>query len=748
MKILIVDDMAENVFLLEALLEGKGYEVASARNGKEALARLKEGPFDLIVSDIMMPVMDGFQLCRECKTNPAGRQIPFVIYTATYTEKKDEEFALALGADRFVVKPQEPEKFLEIIKEVLNPPKHEIKINKEPAAMDEKSYLAAHSERVIRKLEKRTVELARAHDALQISERKYRDLFERMIDVYYQTDAEGVLTVVSPSVKDVWGYQPEEVIGKKLGDYYVNPEERRRFLAQVTQTGEVREFEAPLRAKDGAAVIVSTNARLRRDEQGNILGVEGISRDVTSRRRAEDALAKSEERFRKAFYTSPDSVNINRLSDGMYVSINPGFTRITGYTEEEIVGISSIELNIWHNAEDRQRLVEGLRRDGQVTNLEVVFRMKSGELRDGLMSAAIIDLDGTPHILSITRDVTELKRSQEALRKSEQKYRWVVDNMADVITVLDMDLRITYVSPSILRLRGLTAEEAMAQTLDQIMTPESMQVIVGVFEDEMKLEASGTADPFRSRVLELQEYRKDGTIVWIENTLSYIRDENLKPLGIISASRDITERKEVDTRLQQTLETLRKAMDAIIQALASAVEMRDPYTAGHQRRVADLACAVAEEMGLSADRIEGIRVAAVIHDVGKIAVPAEILSKPKKLTEIEFSLIRVHSTVGYDILKDIDFPWPIARMVLEHHERLDGSGYPNGRRAEDILMESRILTVADVVEAMASHRPYRPSLGIDAALEELAAKKGIHYDDEVVAACQTLFRDRGYTLKL
>jgi len=176
------------------------------------------------------------------------------------------------------------------------------------------------------------------------------------------------------------------------------------------------------------------------------------------------------------------------------------------------------------------------------------------------------------------------------------------------------------------------------------------------------------------------------------------------------------------------------------------VEERDPYTAGHQRRVSDLARSIATEMGLPADQIDGIRMAATIHDLGKISVPAELLSMPRKLTDIEFSLIKTHSRSGYDILKDIEFPWPIARIILEHHERMNGSGYPQGLRGDNILIESRIISVADVVESMASHRPYRASLGIDAALEEIGKYSGILYDDNVVDACLRLFRDKGFQL--
>jgi PAS domain S-box-containing protein/putative nucleotidyltransferase with HDIG domain len=211
--------------------------------------------------------------------------------------------------------------------------------------------------------------------------------------------------------------------------------------------------------------------------------------------------------------------------------------------------------------------------------------------------------------------------------------------------------------------------------------------------------------------------------------------------------RDITVQKKAEEELRHSVDKLRKITGATIQAMAQTVEVRDPYTAGHQKRVADLARAIATRMGLSADRVDGIRMAGVIHDIGKISVPAEILSKPGLLTPLEFSLIKTHSQIGYDILKDIEFPWDIATMVLQHHERLDGSGYPQGVTGERILLEARILTVADVVEAMASHRPYRPSLGMDKALDEIKDKKGRFYDSDVVDACIQLFSENKFAFK-
>lgn len=202
-----------------------------------------------------------------------------------------------------------------------------------------------------------------------------------------------------------------------------------------------------------------------------------------------------------------------------------------------------------------------------------------------------------------------------------------------------------------------------------------------------------------------------------------------------------------EEKLRGTLDKLRKAMGATIEAMARTVEIRDPYTAGHQKRVADLARAIGTEIGLPEERIDGIRMAGVIHDLGKIYVPAEILNRPGGLSEIEFAMIKPHPQVAYDILKDIEFPWSVARIVLQHHERMDGSGYPQGLAGDGILLEARIIAVADVVEAMASHRPYRPALGVDRALEEISSKRGVHFDPEAVDACLKLFQEKGFDLK-
>ena len=240
---------------------------------------------------------------------------------------------------------------------------------------------------------------------------------------------------------------------------------------------------------------------------------------------------------------------------------------------------------------------------------------------------------------------------------------------------------------------------------------------------------------------------KDGRPVNIALTISAVRNEKNVGTGFSIIAHDITERLRAEENSRISAEQIRNALVKTVQTAAMIVERRDPYTAGHQRRVSDLATAIAVRMGLPEDKVQAVRMAASIHDVGKITVPAEILSRPGKLTDLEFKLIAVHPQAGYDILKEIAFPWPIAQIVLQHHEREDGSGYPTGASSSQILIEAKIIAVADVVEAMASHRPYRPTRGLAAALEEISRYKGVRYNAEVVDACVDLFEKGSFQLK-
>lgn len=254
----------------------------------------------------------------------------------------------------------------------------------------------------------------------------------------------------------------------------------------------------------------------------------------------------------------------------------------------------------------------------------------------------------------------------------------------------------------------------------------------------------------RSRELEreiLERHRIEQELRLVRNELDERVEKRTEKLSQVNEDLhgSVRERRRAEDQLQNSLKRLERALEGTVKAWSLTGEMRDFYTAGHQCRVASLAVAIAEELHLSWEKVEGLRVAGIIHDIGKIAMPAEILAKPSRLTKTEFQLIKDHPRIGYEIVKSIEFPWPVAHIILQHHERVDGSGYPEGLLGEAILLEARILAVADVVEALSSHRPYRPALGIEKALEEIRRGRGIRYDMRVVDTCLKLFRDRRFS---
>lgn len=336
---------------------------------------------------------------------------------------------------------------------------------------------------------------------------------------------------------------------------------------------------------------------------------------------------------------------------------------------------------------------------------------------------------------------------ERTLVESERRYRLLAENVAEVIWTMDMNMRFTYISPSITTLSGHMPDESIEFGIDKFLTPDSLNIFCEVFKEEMSIEASGSDGPSRTRTLEMELVRKDGSIIWIECRISFLRAPDGRAVGILGTTYDITNRKRAKEKLEQSYMRLQETLEGTINTLASTVEIRDPYTAGHQVRVTQLANAIALELDLSEEQIRGIHMASLIHDVGKINVPAEILSKPGKLTKHEFNLLKSHSQTGYDILKNVDFPWPIAKIVLQHHERMDGSGYPQGLKGEEILLAARIIGVADVVEAMVSHRPYRPALGIEEALKEISLHRGVLYDSQLADACLKLFAEKGFAFK-
>ena len=377
---------------------------------------------------------------------------------------------------------------------------------------------------------------------------------------------------------------------------------------------------------------------------------------------------------------------------------------------------------------------------GALSDIEAVELIHAGAkdyvLKDRLARLA----PAVQRALASERSARARKAAEKALQESEAKFRALVESTSDWIWELDAQSVYTYASPQVYVLLGYRVEEVIGKTPFDLMPPTENA------EDNARFKAI-LAEQKHFWLLENVFRHKDGRIVFLETSAAPMFDAEGAFSGYRGIDRDITERKEAEQERLAIAKKLEHTLLQTIEAVAATVEARDPYTAGHQRRVALLARAIAQEMGLVDDVIRGIYLAATIHDLGKVSIPAEILSKPGMLNQVEFALVKTHPQAGYDIIKDVQLPWPIAKMVLQHHERLDGSGYPQHLKDEQILPEAKILAVADVVEAMSSNRPYRAGLGVDAALEEITKHRGVLYDATAVDHCVKLFREKNFSFE-
>jgi PAS domain S-box-containing protein/putative nucleotidyltransferase with HDIG domain len=346
------------------------------------------------------------------------------------------------------------------------------------------------------------------------------------------------------------------------------------------------------------------------------------------------------------------------------------------------------------------------------------------------------------HELSLTIEVALYKSRTEArLQESEQILSTTLGSLAEAVVSTDTEGRVTYLNPAAAAMLGVEPEQALGRDVSSVFS---------ILEEDTRLPITGLEEICSPRAAhplceDMLLLTRAGLEVPVGLSVSPVSGPRGEFRGRVLVLRNVAQRKEAEAELRESMQALRTAFRQTVRALASMAEKRDPYTAGHQQRVARLACAVGRELGLSPESLEGLEVAGTLHDIGKVYVPAEILAKPARLSHMEMGIMKSHSEVGFEILREVNFPWPVARTVLEHHERLDGSGYPGGLKGTEISQEARILAVADVVEAMSSHRPYRAALGLPLALEEIKAGRGRLYDAECVDICLALMNGGGFT---
>lgn len=353
-----------------------------------------------------------------------------------------------------------------------------------------------------------------------------------------------------------------------------------------------------------------------------------------------------------------------------------------------------------------------------------------------LANAAAIALENARLFEDVRKEITKRKQVEKNVKNIKDELQMILDSVPALIIYKDTEGRIVRTNKTNADIFGIPVKDMIGKTTEELFPKEQAKKMR---KDDQEVIISGKA---KKNIIE--SFSTPDGIRW--QTIDKIphKDKEGKVTGVIAFAKDITVQRKAEQKLKLTYQRLKKIMAATINTMSKIIEAKDPYTSGHQHRVCQLAVPLAQELGLPEDKIEGIRIASLIHDIGKIGLPAEILSKPTKLADIEFSLIKEHSQIGYDILKAIDFFYPVDKIVLQHHERINGSGYPNNLKGNKILLEAKIIGVADVVEAMSSFRPYRPALGIDKALEEITQNKGILYDPEVADVCVKLFKKKGF----
>lgn len=328
----------------------------------------------------------------------------------------------------------------------------------------------------------------------------------------------------------------------------------------------------------------------------------------------------------------------------------------------------------------------------------------------------------------IQRSIGLVLSSREAARQSEQYFRTTFEQAAVGIAHVALDGRWLRVNGKMCRLLGYEADELRALTFQDVTHPDDLHADL----EQARRLLDGEIDTY---TMEKRYLRKNGSSLWASLTVSLHRDSSGAAEYFIAVVVDISARKAAEEHAHSAAHALDRALLQLVQALTRSVEKRDPYTAGHHERTAQLAGLIAARMALPAEQVEGVRLGALVHDLGNIYVPTEILNRPGRLNDFEYALVKTHPQMGYDILKDVDLPWPVQDMILQHQERLDGSGYPQGLTGNAIILEARIIAVADVVEAMTSHRPYRPALGVEQAMAELRRGRGVCYDTAVVDTC-------------
>ena len=588
-----------------------------------------------------------------------------------------------------------------------------------------------------------TVERRRALADLLQSEFRWQFAVEGAGDGLWDWDVPTSTVFFSTRWKEMLGYTEDE-IGNSLDEWStrIHTDDKAQTMAAVQAhlDGATPYYSNEHRVccKDGSwKWIFDRGLAVQRDAAGKALRVIGTHSDITERKQAADRLLASEKRSQTIVQTAQDGFWMTDLQ-GRLLEVNAAYCRMSGYTEQELLGKTIAELEAKEGASEAEAHMQTIMARGS-DRFETRHRRKDGSVFDVEANVQYQDAAGGRMVCFVT-DITARKQVELKLRESELKFRALFET-ADEAILLFAGEQWVDCNAAAARVFGCTREQiigAHPARFSPLTQPD------GQSSAELSVKRIGLAYANKPQAFEWVHCRSDGTLFDAEVHLNRV-DLGGEPL-IQAIVRDVTEHKRIEQREHELASRIERALFGTIGTVSKMMDLRDPYTSGHERRVGAVSVAIAAEMGLDEAVQRGMRVAGSLHDVGKITVPAEILSKPGKLSVLEYEMIKEHARQGYEILKDIDFPWPVAEVARQHHECIDGSGYPRGLKGDEIVLEARILAVADVVEAMSSHRPYRAGAGIEKALAEVEQGRGTSYDAHVVDACLRLFRDKGYSI--
>jgi PAS domain S-box-containing protein len=769
-KILIVDDHEQNIYLLETMLKGRSYAVVGARNGAEALERARTEKPDMIIADILMPVMDGFALCRECKADAALKDVPFVFYTATYTDPKDEELALNLGAARFIAKPVEPEVFTDAIEEVLQ--EYEagrIDVPRQPLE-SEMEYFRLYNEALIRKLEDKMLQL----DAYS---RRLDTIAENAPDIIAELDPEGKVVYVNRTLD---GLEKAQVIGTSfvdwaLPEYWTSVKES---IAQVLESKVATEYEvtAPGTHNEPRWYRVRMAPVLSNDEVTNLILV---ARDVTDRVLAERKISASEAEFRALFAAMQDLVLIIDR-DGVYQNIAPTNLSLLIRPPDEILGKTLADVFPPQQAQEFLDTLRSVLETRQLAHIE--YELSIGEQKHWF-AASITPLD-EDNTLWVVRDITRRKQTElenvRLLAESQQRLRRVealhaidlaISSSMDMslslnilLTEVANQLKVDAADVLLLDAHDLTVEYAAGRGF-RTQSVKKARISVGesyagkaIMERRMVRMAEIPVSARQAAFTEMwdQEGFKDYLVLPLiakGDVIGVLEIFQRQPLALVSEWLDFLEtlagqasiaidNARLLANVQRANTDLRLAYDATIEGWSRAMDLRDRETEGHTQRVTELALRLAQRMKVGDAHLIHYRRGALLHDIGKMGVPDHLLFKEGKLTDEEWAVMRMHPQYAFDMLSAIDYLKPALDIPYCHHEKWDGSGYPRGLKGKQIPLPARIFAVVDVWDAMTSDRPYRAALTEGQAMQYIREQSGKHFDPQVVEAFLVEIADR------